>query len=220
MPWRNSAGQDNRRDPRYLPWIVLPAVLAGLALVLWLTGGAEVGWWRLAVAVGVPVLIAAVSKAIAWFYRRRRRSGRSREASRRQGPCGGARTSEASAPSEPGDLPSPIRAPDRDGMPSLGHRPRRGRNVRAAAPQPERVASVRTAGDALAVAVVAVTGLGLVRSFTAPALPGVGRDTAVSGIGVGPAVAIGIVVATVSWPLANGPVRKRPAQAGRRGAGR
>ena len=53
-------------------------------------------------------------------------------------------------------------------------------------------------------AVVAVTGLGLVRSFTAPALPGHRSYTVASWV----AVAIGIVVATVSWPLANGPVRE------------
>ena len=72
------SGQDSRRDPGYLPWIVFPAALAGLALVLWLTSGAKVGWWRLAVAVGVPVLMAAVSYGIALFYRRRR--PRAREA--------------------------------------------------------------------------------------------------------------------------------------------
>ena len=65
------SGRDNRRDPRYLPWILVPAVLVALALVLWLTGGAEIGWWRLGVAAGVLILIAAVSKTIAEFYRRR-----------------------------------------------------------------------------------------------------------------------------------------------------
>jgi len=233
------SGKDSRRDPRYLPWIVVPAVLAGLALVLWLTGGAEVGWWRLAVAVGVPVLIAALSYAIAWFYRRRR--DRARQASRHprnqertgQGgkpvrwwrlgvtmavavliavlPVSGSRRGPRSQ--QAGQIPpgqsqagrvrtiSSHQDPDGDGMPSLGHA--------LPAPQPERAAGVRTAGDALAVAVLAVTGLGLVRSFAAPALPGVGRATAVSGIGVasGVAVVIGIVIATVSWPLANGPVR-------------
>ena len=66
--------------------------------------------------------------------------------------------------------------------------------------------TARTAGDALAVAVVAVTGLGLVRSFTAPAILAYGGRTVAVASWV--AVAIGIVIATVSWPLANGPVRK------------
>ncbi len=147
------SGQDTRHDPRYRTWIVPPAVLAGLALVLRLTGAAEIGWWRLAVAVGVPVLIAAVSRAIALF---------------------------------------------RPQMPSLGHRLPEVSPETAA----ERVDSARTAGDALAVAVVAVTGLGLVRSFTAPALLASGY-TAASWV----AVVIGIVIVTVSWRLANGPVR-------------
>jgi hypothetical protein len=147
------SGQDSRRDPRYRTWIVPPAVLAGLALVLRLAGGSEIGWWRLAVAVGVPVLLAAVSRAIAWF---------------------------------------------RPQLPSLGH------PLPEVSPETatERVDSVRTAGDALAVAVVAVTGLGLVRSFTAPALLA-GGYTVASWV----AVVIGFVIVTVSWRLANGPVR-------------
>jgi hypothetical protein len=147
------SGQDTRRDPRYLMWIVPPAVLAGLALVLRLVR-VEIGWWRLAVAVGVPVLIAAVSRVIALVHPQ---------------------------------------------MPSLGH-PLPEVSPETAA---ERVDSVRTAGDALAVAVVAVTGLGLVRSFTAPALLA-SSYTAASWV----AVVIGYVIVTVSWPLANGRVRR------------
>ena len=182
------SGQDTRHDPRYRTWIVPPAVLAGLALVLRLTGAAEIGWWRLAVAVGVPVLIAAVSKAIAWFHRRRR-DRRAREAgqpAQNQEQAGRVRTV------------TDHQEPDDDGVPSLGHRLPEVPPETAA----ERVDSVRTAGDVLAVAVVAVTGLGLVRSFTAPALLASGY-TAASWV----AVVIGIVIVTVSWRLANGPVR-------------
>jgi len=219
------SGQDSRRDPGYLPWIVIPAALAGLALVLRLTGWAKVGWWQLAVAVGVPVLIAVSSIAIAGFHLWRRdrqqasgagniawwrlltelaaailSSARSktvvawslrRSRSKDRSTAAAARTI------------TDHESQDDDGVPWLGHAlPER---------QPARVASVRTAGDALAVAVAAVTGLGLVRSFTAPALPGVSGAGAISGVGVasGIAVVVGIAIATVSWPLANGPVRKR-----------
>lgn len=144
-------------------------------------------WWRL-VTIAVAILIAVLLAA--GGSRRGPGTQKTGQNLPDQARAGRARTITSHR-----DL-------DGDGMPSLGHP--------LPAPQPERAASVRTAGDALAVAVVAVTGLGLVRSFTAPALPGVGRDTAVSGIGVasGIAVAIRIVIATVSWPLANGPVRK------------
>ena len=66
------SGIDRRRDPGYLPWLAVPAVLAALAAALRLTGGAEVGWWRLGIAIAAPVLIAGSSMFIAWRYRRRR----------------------------------------------------------------------------------------------------------------------------------------------------
>ena len=81
-------------------------------------------------------------------------------------------------------------------MPSLGHR--------LPDEQPERVASVQVAGDALAVAVAAVTGLGLVRSFTAPALLASDGYAVASWV----AVALGIIAATACWPVANGPARR------------
>ena len=220
------SGQDSRRDPGYLPWIVIPAALAGLALVLRFTGGAKVGWWQLAVAVGVPVLIAVCSVAIAGFHQWRRdrqqASGSGKIAwwrlltellaailSSARSKTFAAWSLRRSRPKDQSTAAAPRttitdhKEQDSDGVPWLGHAlPER---------QPARVASVRTAGDALAVAVAAVTGLGLVRSFTAPALPGVSGAGAVSRVGVasGVAVAIGIAIATVSWPLANGPVRQR-----------
>ena len=194
------SGTDNRRDPGYLPWIMVPAALTGVALVLRLTGGAEVGWWRLGVAVAVLSLIAVSSAAIAWFYRRR----------------GGSHLEYAPGEARPGWwLRARLRArrreqgitnhqvPDGDGVPSLGHHLPRQRPERGGRQQQEKVDSVRTAGDALAVAVIAVTGLGLVRSFTAPALLAEGGFAVASWV----AVALGIAVATVSWPVANGPVR-------------
>lgn len=181
------SGKDNRRNPGYLPWIAVPATLAVLAMVLRLTNAAEVGWWRLGVAIAAPVLIAVSSMAIAWRYRRHRAStadatGRGQWLAKRL----------RASPRQ--ELIS-HQTPDRDGVRSLGHRlPKR---------QPEKVASARTAGDGLAVAVAAVTGLGLVRSFTAPALLAGGGYAVASWV----AVALGTIVATACWPLANGPAR-------------
>jgi hypothetical protein len=82
-----------------------------------------------------------------------------------------------------------------------------------AAPEPNETSrmteagkAARTAGDVLAVAVLALTGLGLVRSFTALAILGYGGRgvTAASWT----AVALGIVIVTGVWPLANRPVRR------------
>jgi hypothetical protein len=76
--------------------------------------------------------------------------------------------------------------------------------VPAGADQQERYdAAVRTAGNLLAVAVIAVTGLGLVRSFTAAAMV-IGRPYSWA---FGVAVAVGFAVATLSWAAARGPVR-------------
>jgi hypothetical protein len=190
------SGTDERHDPGYLPWIAVPAALAGVALVLRLTGAAEVGWWRLGVAVAVPSLIAASSAAISWYYRRR---GGSDVQPRPDGAAPGwwLRSRLRARPREHGVTDYLV--PDADGVPSLGHHLPRQRPEQ----QREKVDSVRTAGDALAVAVIAVTGLGLVRSFTALALVGAGGYAVASWV----AVVLGIAVATVSWPFANGPVR-------------
>src|SRR4249919_2784703 len=64
--------------------------------------------------------------------------------------------------------------------------------------------AVRTAGDLLAVAVVAVTGLGLVRSFTAAAMV-VGRPYSWAFVA---AVAIGFAVAALPWIVARGRLQK------------
>jgi len=182
------SGKDHRRNPGYLPWIAVPAILAVLAVMLWLTGAAEVGWWRLSAAIAAPVLIAVSSMAIAWRYRHHRASNAD-AASRRRWLAERLRAS-------PGEELASHQTPDRDGVRSLGRRlPKR---------QLEKVPSVRTAGDGLAVAVAAVTGLGLVRSFTVPALLAGGGYAVASWV----AVAIGIIVATACWPLANGPARK------------
>ena len=74
-------------------------------------------------------------------------------------------------------------------------------DVRAAA---ENEAATRTAGDILAVAAVAVTGLGLVRSFTAAAMV-VGRPYSWAFMA---AVAIGFAVAALPWVVARGWVEK------------
>ncbi len=209
------SGKDRRRAPRYLPWILAPLVLAVLGLLLWATDSAKVGWWRLAVAVGVPLLITVSSIGIAGFHRWRRDRGNAGTGTGwRPGvaiAAAGLNTAREKAAAwsprrvaaEPKTITSD-REQDDDGVPWLGH------GLPDAGPESAaRIASVRTAGDVLAVAVVAITGLGLVRSFTAPALPGVGRSTAADGytVAFGLAVAIGIAIATVSWWLANGPVR-------------
>src|SRR5205823_3030020 len=64
----------------------------------------------------------------------------------------------------------------------------------------ENEAATRTAGDILAVAAVAVTGLGLVRSFTAAAMV-VGRPYSWAFMA---AVAIGFAVAALPWIVARG----------------
>lgn len=146
-------GPDQRGDPRYLPWLLTPAALAMLAVVLRLTGFAEIGWWRLVTVTMVPALIAGASIIIDRYHR------------------------------------------PQSGVPPLGHR--------LPPPQPEVVSKARTVGDALAAAAVAVTGLGLVRSFTAPALVSGGGYAWASAV----AVVIGFTIAVVTWQLANGPVR-------------
>jgi uncharacterized membrane protein len=181
------SGRDRRRNPGYLPWIAVPAILAVLAVLLWLTGAAEIGWWRLGVAIAVPVLIAVSSMVIAWRVRRRRAFSAD-AISRRQWLAKRLRGS-------PGEELTSHRTLDRDGVRSLGHS--------LPEPQPEMVPSVRTAGDELAVAVAAVTGLGLVRSFTAPALLASDGYAVASWV----AVALGFIAATACWPLANGPAR-------------
>jgi hypothetical protein len=179
------SGADGRADPSYAPWIAVPAVLALLAVALRLSGAAEVSWWRLGAAIAVLSVIAASSALIRWSYRRR----------------GGPRAQER--PGQERTITDHL-APDRDGVQSLG---------RPLPPKPEdaddrlevtsRIDSVRTAGDALAVAVIAVTGVGLVRSFAAPGLLADDGYTTASWI----AVAVGIAVASASRRLADGPVR-------------
>jgi hypothetical protein len=233
------SGVDTRGHPDYLPWLLFPAALAVLALVLWVTDGAEIQSVRLGVALGVPLAVGISSWIIALFYRHRR-AEQARRASGTGGspePAGEARepepAGEAREPEDPGgrrerpDLVSPKRLPIREvGLPSLFRRGPEARQVTVVTdhmtpdddgmqvlgrPLPEmpldkqakRVAAVKTAGDALAVAVVAVTGLGLVRSFTALGLLYDGGYTVAAWV----AVVLGIVVVTFIWPLADGPVR-------------
>lgn len=70
------------------------------------------------------------------------------------------------------------------------------------ADRPEVAEWARAAGDMLAVAVIAVTGIGLVRSFTIPALLGPHYRWASAG-----AVGLGVAVAAGTWPLAHRTVR-------------
>jgi hypothetical protein len=72
------------------------------------------------------------------------------------------------------------------------------RDTEVAADADDMIALVRTVGDLLAVAVVAVAGLGLVRAFTAPALVGGGWYAGADGV----AVIIGIVGAVAVWAVA------------------
>jgi hypothetical protein len=224
------SGADRRGHPGYLPWLLFPVVLAVLGLVLWAADGAKIQSVRLGVALGVPLAVAVSSMIIALFYRYRQ-ARQARQASGTGGspePVG-----EAREPEDPGgrrerpDLVSPepltLRevglprlfrrdpgarqvtvvtdhtTPDDDGMQVLG------RPLPKTPPEVQRkkVAAVKTAGDALAVAVVAVTGLGLVRSFTALGLLYDGGYTVAAWV----AVVLGIVVVTFIWPLADGPVR-------------
>src|SRR3984957_11938922 len=95
--------------------------------------------------------------------------------------------------------------PGCDGVRALGHSlPRLAQDEAARkAEAARRVASVRTAGDALAAAAVAVPGLGLVRSFTGPAFLAGGWYAVASWV----LVALGFAFATLTWPAANGPTR-------------
>ena len=183
------SGTDRRRDPAYLPWLGIPVALVVLAVLLRLTGGAEVGWARLAVAAAVPLAIGVSSLAIAWFHRSR---------------------ADRALPELPhwlktrmvGEGVKPVTSHHETGFDSvraLGHSLPKVPEDEAA----RKVASVRTAGDALAAAAVAVPGLGLVRSFTAPAFLAGGWYAAVSWA----AMALGFAFATLTWPAANGPVR-------------
>jgi hypothetical protein len=231
--WRareKASGEDRRENPSYWPWLAAPAGLTLLALVLWGINKAEIERWRLGVAIAVPVLVAAGSRAIVLFYRRRPRdrqaaeprpesageAGQPREAAEEVGESRAA-VSEVCPPAAPGPPPlapetrrrvglfprrpeaKPVQKHtelDDDGVPVLGHR--------LDGKHPD-VSSVRTAGDALAVAVVAVTGLGLVRSFTALAILYEGGYT----VAAAAAVVFGIAITTFVWPLANRPVRDR-----------
>lgn len=183
------SGTDRRRDPAYLPWLGIPVALVMLAVLLRLTGGAEVGWARLAVAAAVPLAIGVSSLAIAWFSRSpgdRALSGLWTWLKKR---IRGEGVKEVTSHLDTG----------LDSVRALGHPLPKVPEDEAA----RKVASVRTAGDILAAAAVAVPGLGLVRSFTAPAFLAGGWYAAVSWA----AVALGFAFATLTWPAANGPVR-------------
>ena len=203
------SARDERENPSYWLWVLPPLLLTGLAVGLRWANDAEIGWWRFGVAVAIPTLIAASSKAIAVTYRYRthRRwfdwdaiAARAKTIARfllRRRPGPGELPKREKARAVPLDgTQDDHRTADADGVPSLGH-PLLGK------PRPEKVGSVRVAGDVLAVAVIAVAGLGLVRSFTAPAVLADDGDATASWV----AVAVGIAVATVVWPLANRTVR-------------
>ena len=191
-----SSGQDSRDPPGYWPWILAPAALAVLAVLalaaaaLGIAHVTEFDWGRLGVAIGVPVLVVVSSAFI-----------------------------------EYGVIPKILRWPviaairrrfsSHDRVPAAGPRPGSGGEADEACKACEAckariarkvpVTATTTAGDALAVAVIAVTGLGLVRSFTAPAILARDGYAVASWVAVG----IGIASATCIWLLANGPVRAR-----------
>jgi hypothetical protein len=58
------AAEDRRHEPGYLLWLAVPAALVVLAVALRLAGVAEIGWWRLAAAVLVPLVIAGSSVVV------------------------------------------------------------------------------------------------------------------------------------------------------------
>ena len=65
------SARDERENPSYWLWVLPPLLLTGLAVGLRWANDAEIGWWRFGVAVAIPTLIAASSKAIAVTYRYR-----------------------------------------------------------------------------------------------------------------------------------------------------
>jgi hypothetical protein len=188
-----ASGEDRRDNPSYRPWLLVPAGLALLALGLWATDSAEIERWRLGVAIAVPLVVAAGSKIIARYYRRRRDRQPTKPSPESAGPESASQVGLFRRRSKAEPITDHT-TPDNDGMPVLGH------TLHGKLPD---VSSVRTAGDALAVAVVAVTGLGLVRSFTALAILSDGGYTVAAAV----AVVLGFAIATFIWPLANVPVR-------------
>jgi hypothetical protein len=145
-----TAAPDERKAPRhpYLPWLLVPAVLLLVTVILRVTCTAQVSWYRV---IPIPLVLWGIAAASLLSSRR--------------------------------NVFDPRNAPTPD--------------------DPESVKATRTVGDLLAVAVVAVTGLGLVRSFTAPALVAGDGYSVASWI----AVAAGIAVASGSWAVSNGPLR-------------
>ena len=173
---------DKREDPRhwrwrgihwYWPWLLTPAVLLAVTVVLWLVGWARILWSRVLLILLAMWVIAVASSLID-----------------RSGLLQRLRINPRLTPT---DAP-PTDAPGGEPVRSLARsRPR------AVPADPESVDATRTVGDLLAVAAVAVTGLGLVRSFTAPALVVGGGYSVASWI----AVAVGVAVASGSWTVSN-----------------
>ena len=178
----------NLAGPAYLPWLLVPAGLVVVAVILWQAGLVELGWWRLGAAAAVPIFIGASSLVIGYTVKRIAKPELVLELrklwqrlARRGTTATATETAAASQQEASPSQPEPSKADEQS-----------------------QVAVVRTAGDALAVAAVAVPGLGLVRSFTAPALLAGTWYATASWVAVG----IGIVFATLSWPAANGLGRK------------
>jgi len=186
----------DRARAGYLGWLVTPVLIAGLAGLLDLSGLARVSWVQ---AMG-PLTAVLWLIALASFVRECLRprpvpaavSAREEDGqAQTRKPAGwklAVREVARSLKAEIADIrnrflhPLQALASERDIDSSQEH-------------EPELVVHVRTVGDILAVAIVAVTGLGLIRSFTAPALLGIHANLPVSRI----AVAVGLVVAVLAW---------------------
>jgi hypothetical protein len=175
-----TAAPDGRKEFRYWPWWLIPAVLLAVTVILWLTGWARVSWFRV---LPIPLVMWGIAAASVLIPR---------SVLNKFNPL--------LTPTD--ELEEPDRPP--------------GRYRRRAVPADQgTVDATRTLGDLLAVAAVAVTGLGLVRSFTAPALVVGGGYSVASWI----AVAAGVAVASGSWAVSNWPLRYWARRAAGREAG-
>ena len=178
--------RDDREDPRfrcwlgirwYWTWLLTPAALIAVMVILRFAELARVLWSRV-----LPILLVMWGIAIASsLIDRFKLVARLR----------------FDPKLTPTDAP-PAGAPAGDPVRRLARSQRQ-----PAPPDPESVDATRTVGDLLAVAAVAVTGLGLVRSFTAPALVVGGGYSVASWI----VVAMGVAVASGSWAVSNGLLR-------------
>jgi hypothetical protein len=175
---QHSSEREDMRDAYvWWPWLLLALAVPAIALIVRYTGVARVSWYNV---IPIPAL-AALAVIASWFYEKM--SARPENAS--------ARTTTTSG-DERGPVAAPAAVPSAEGASGASQERQERFEV-----------TVATTGNMLAVAVIAVTGLGLVRSFTSAAMV-VGRPYSWA---FWIAVAAGFAVATLSWIAAREPAQ-------------